>query len=230
MMRLGKKIFIGLFLLVLVLIIEKYTDIDLLIQDRAYDFMHHEWLIDEYTHDKLGIIFYKGIKYFDMILGILLFISFLLSFIIVDFKQIRKPVLVLLLSLTIVPFIIASAKEVTNVYCPKQLAMYDGDKPFVRIVDHYPADFKQDKPGRCFPAAHATAGFALMALYFCFNDKKAKIAGLSVGITLGWIAGLYQMFRGQHFFSHTVFSMIASFMIIMLIDYVINKRWRHETI
>ena len=230
MMKLGKKIFIGLFLLVLVLIIEKYTDIDLLIQDRAYDFMYHEWLIDEYKHDKLGIIFYKGIKYFDMVLGILLFISLLLSFIIIDFKQIRKPVLILLLSLAIVPFMIASAKEVTNVYCPKQLAMYDGVEPFVRIIDNYPVGFKQKRPGRCFPAAHATAGFALMALYFCFDDKKSKMMGLFTGASLGWIAGLYQMLRGQHFFSHTVFSMIASFMIIMLIDYVINKRWRYEIV
>ena len=43
------------------------------------------------------------------------------------------------------------------------------------------------------------------------------------GILLGLAAGFYQMLRGQHFLSHTLFSMIASFAVIITIDWFVSK-------
>lgn len=77
----------------------------------------------------------------------------------------------MLLSIIFVPALIAGAKYVTNVYCPYQLNIYNGLYPFVRILESYPADFIQPKPGRCFPAGHATAGFAFMALFSALTRR-----------------------------------------------------------
>ena len=122
-----------------------------------------------------------------------------------------------------IPALIAGAKYVTNVYCPYQLNIYNGLYPFVRILESYPADFIQPKPGRCFPAGHATAGFAFMALFFCFDTPWKRWLGLAVGLAVGWTAALYQMYRGQHFLSHSVFSMIAAFMVILLINEIVSR-------
>ena len=135
----------------------------------------------------------------------------------------RRPVLILLLSIVFVPLVVAGAKYFTNVYCPYQLNIYNGLYPFVRIIDNYPESFVQPKPGRCFPAGHATTGFAFMALYFVFDSRRGKILGLLAGILLGLAAGFYQMLRGQHFLSHTLFSMIASFAVIITIDWFVSK-------
>lgn len=220
------KLLIGFVLLIMILLIERFTYIDLEIQNKIYDFTYHDWFIDEYLHDKLGIIFYDGIKYFDMLLAIILLGIILLSFKFDSLEKIRKPALILLLSLIFVPLIISSMKQITNVYCPKDLAIYGGDKPFIRILEASP---KGMKIGKCFPAGHATSGFALMALFFCFEDKKSRLSGLAVGVSLGWITGMYQMLRGQHFFSHTIFTMIAAFMIISAIEFLLN-RWYKEKV
>lgn len=136
--------------------------------------------------------------------------------------------LILLLSIVFVPLVVAGAKYFTNVYCPYQLNIYNGLYPFVRIIDNYPESFVQPKPGRCFPAGHATTGFAFMALYFVFDSRRGKILGLLAGILLGLAAGFYQMLRGQHFLSHTLFSMIASFAVIITIDWFVSKNTKNK--
>lgn len=221
-MKLLLKLAIGFFILGLILLVEKYSDLDILLQNHFFNHDTNQWLINPARHKELSIFFYKGLKIFTLICGLLCLFYLFASFKITSFQKHRKPVLILLLSLIFVPLIVAGAKYITNIYCPYQLEIYNGINPFVRIIDNYPNDFIQLKPGRCFPAGHATAGFAFMALYYCFNDRRKKVAGLSFGILLGFTAGIYQMMRGQHFLSHTLFSMVASFLVIMIINQVIN--------
>ena len=129
----------------------------------------------------------------------------------------------MLLSFIIIPVLVAGAKYFTNVYCPYQLDIYNGLYPFVRVLESYPADFIQPKVGRCFPAGHATAGFAFLGLFYAFRKRSFKISGLCIGLILGWTAGIYQMLRGQHFLSHTLFSMIAALTLICIINKLVLK-------
>ena len=55
-----------------------------------------------------------------------------------------------------------------------------------------------------------------MALYFVFKGRRAKRAGLLFGLTLGWGLGVFQMLRGEHFLSHTIVSMLASWLVILI--------------
>ncbi len=206
---------IGTLLLALILIFEYYSDWDTRIQEFFFDRGQNRWIIDPERHKQLGIFFYSGLKNMLILIAAFCLARLLAS---IRFKQLRpnnKAYAILLLSIIFVPAIVAGAKYVTNVYCPYQLAIYNGQYPFVRILETYPDDFTQPKPGRCFPAGHATAGFALMALFYFFKTPRRRWLGLGLGLLLGWTAGIYQMLRGQHFLSHTLFSMVASFMVIM---------------
>ena len=229
-MKINKLFWLGLASLIAILLIEKYTDIDVIVQNYIYDFEKHEWPINDAEHKKLTIFFYDGLKYFLMAVALCCLISLATSIKCVNLRRYNHFCLMMLLSFIFVPVIIAGAKAYTNVYCPYQLDMYDGRFPFVRILDAYPADFVQPKVGKCFPAGHSTAGFAFLGLFFAFYRPAYRVAGLLGGLTLGWIAGIYQMLRGQHFLSHTVFSMVAALMLVYLLHFIvlsIEKRFTH---
>ena len=219
---------LGLILLITIVVGEYYYDYDLWVQNQFFNFDTKEWLISPAEHKHLSFIFYKGIKIFMIILGIILTAILALS---IKYQKLRKynqPNTILLLSMICVPSIISGLKHITNVYCPRQLEIYNGRFPFIKILESYPPDFNQDVPGLCFPAGHATAGFCFMALYYCFKTPRYRWLGLGIGLILGWTTGLYQMLRGQHFLSHTLFTMVASFMIITALD-IITRRYIYKT-
>lgn len=221
-MILAKHLGIGFLVLAAILAIETYTDIDLVIQNYFYDAPNRQWMINPEMHKHLTIFFYSGLKKLIAAAAIICVLSLVASFRYEAFKANRKSFVIMLLSIIFVPLIVAGAKYITNVYCPYQLDIYNGINPFVRVLSSYPQDFIQLKPGRCFPAGHSTAGFAFMALYYCFKNRRNRILGLILGIALGWTAGTYQMMRGQHFLSHTMFSMVSCFLVIMSINYFVN--------
>ncbi len=216
-MKFNKYFIYGLAALAAVLALESFTDLDILIQNKLYNSTRQEWNINPLQHKQLTIFFYDGLKRFLMFFAACCLLNILLSVKKISLRRYNHFCLTMLLSFAFVPAIVAGAKCFTNVYCPYQLDIYNGAYPFVRILESYPADFIQTKTGKCFPAGHATAGFAFMGLFYAFNKRAYRIAGLMVGLIMGWTAGIYQMFRGQHFLSHTLFSMIACFMVIMIV-------------
>lgn len=220
--RLAQQLFICFLALAAILVLEYYTDIDLWIQDLLYVSESRQWVVNPLLHQKLTWFFYKGPKFFYGAVCFSAVVYLLLSRRVKSLRRHNRSVWVLLLSLVLVPLIVASAKYFTNVYCPYQLNVYNGAYPFVRILEAYPADFVQLKNGRCFPAGHATVGFAFMALYFCFHDRLLKWCGVAFGLTLGWTTAVYQMFRGQHFLSHGLFTMVASLAVILLVNYAVR--------
>lgn len=223
MILLSKQLLLAFGFLFVVLFLEMFTDIDIYVQNFFYQADISQWLINPALHKDLNYIFYKGPKIFTAVIGGVLLIYLLSSIKWINLRAYNQPVLILLLSLILVPSIVASMKYFTNVYCPYQLNIYNGSFPFVRILENYPIDFVQIKSGRCFPAGHATVGFAYMSLFYCFHKLKYRILGLCFGCAMGIIVSLYQMYRGQHFLSHSLFSFIASFMVIMIINYLVQK-------
>ena len=217
MKKLITKLTIGFFLLAAVLLLEYFTDWDTDLQEYFFDRPHNRWLIYPELHKKLSVFFYKGIKTLLAVTALCCLARLALS---IRQKQLRpdnKPYWIMLLSIIFVPALIAGAKYVTNVYCPYQLNIYNGLYPFVRILESYPADFIQPKPGRCFPAGHPTGAFALMSLYYVFQTPRRKRNGLLFGFFLGCIASGYQMLRGEHFLSHCLISFFLAAALLPLI-------------
>lgn len=112
----------------------------------------------------------------------------------------------LLIILAIVPATIATLKGVTHVSCPNDLVIFNGDLPYLNLWQNIVAA----TPARCFPAAHASAGFSLYGLAFLPTLRKYRYQIVISVTVLGWIMGLYKMLFGDHFFSHTLVSMLLS--------------------
>jgi len=112
----------------------------------------------------------------------------------------------LLLVLAIVPATITTLKGVTHVSCPNDLVIFGGELPYLNLWQNMVAA----TPAKCFPAAHASAGFSLYGLAFLPTLKKHRYQILKIVTLLGWSMGLYKMLFGDHFFSHTLVSMLLS--------------------
>ena len=112
----------------------------------------------------------------------------------------------LLIIIAIVPASIATLKGFTHVSCPNDLVIFNGDLPYLNLWQNIVAA----TPARCFPAAHASAGFSLYGLAFLPTLKKYRYQIFTTVTVLGWTMGLYKMLFGDHFFSHTLVSMMLS--------------------
>lgn len=112
-------------------------------------------------------------------------------------RALTKLVISLLFSFAVV----ALLKRALPAECPWDLQQFGGDLPFIGVFSTRPATMHATQ---CFPAGHASVGYAWVALYFYFLPaglKKARF-GLVVGMLLGLVLGITQQLRGAHFFSH----------------------------
>jgi hypothetical protein len=108
--------------------------------------------------------------------------------------------------------IVGLLKAVTNIDCPWDLTAFGGRHPYLDLFSARPDDLPR---ARCFPAAHASSGYAFMALYFLAYERSRKLArfGLAAGLLLGLIFGVAQQSRGAHFISHDLWSALFGWMI-----------------
>lgn len=212
----NKQIFITFSLLIFVIVLFQFTNLDIFIQSYFYNFETKIWLIDK-DELILKLLLYDGLKNLLILfaVGILFTLIFFRKNRII--QEYKKGLLIVLLSAIFIPLIVGSLKAITNTPCPCNIVHFGGTYPDIKVFDSYPKDFIQTSKIKCWPAGHASGGFALMALFFLFktpsNRKKALIGGLIVGLSMG----TYKMLLGDHFFSHTIITMLISWIIILVI-------------
>lgn len=182
---------------------------DFYIQDFFYNRTTHTWFVDG-SDPFLKMIFYNGPKYIIVCFGVILLGCFLCRW-----KSHRqrtvsdKKMVVVLLSIIFIPTIIALFKELTYVHCPSRLHLYGGESDFRYFFDLISRFDSLDR-GKCFPAGHASGGFALMSLYIFGRTPAMQWVWMLMGFLVGWIMAFYQMAKGAHFLSHSCMTMLLS--------------------
>lgn len=217
----NSKIISVLFTLIISILLFEFSDVDIVLQDYLFNFRLSQWLINR-DDEVLKLLFYDGIKML-YILFTLLILSVLLLY---RKKTIisghKKGLIIVCLSLMFVPLAVGSLKAITNIPCPKNITHYGGYFPYVTLFKRYPPNFQQLNNIKCYPAGHASGGFALMSLFFLFKSKKNKVIALTSAITTGWVTGGYKMLIGDHFLSHTWITMVLAWLIILIIARFVN--------
>lgn len=219
-MHIKKQFFLTLASLLVVFFLFEFTPIDLMIEDSFYNSALNSWLLPRQKDAWTALVFYSGIKLSIIFFGLGMLLLYICSFR-SSAKRLqiyRKGLLILVLSLILVPSIIGALKTVSDVPCPCDIIRYGGEYPYFQVLDEKPVGIL--KQFRCFPAGHASGGFALMSLFFLFEQKRNRKIGLGLGLVLGWSMGLYKMFIGDHYLSHTLISMLLAWLIILLIHTV----------
>lgn len=121
----------------------------------------------------------------------------------------QKELSYLAITMLLVPTVVATLKGITHVSCPNHLTLFGGQMPYVSVWQ----SIQLGTSAKCFPAAHASSGFALYALAFVatLQNHRWKIACLVT--MLAWAMGGYKMAIGDHFFSHTLVAMLLAWTI-----------------
>lgn len=197
------------------------TDLDTRLQDRLFNFARGEWLVNRAAPGP-RLLFYSGPKWCLVVLGVTLIVMLLVPepkrprWLRLPWRDARLRVLAA--SLVAVPALIGLLKANSQLHCPWAIARYGGEHPYRRVFSTMTPEQARDC-GKCFPAGHASGGFALMALYFVL---RRRWLGLGLGLAAGWTMGLYQMLKGAHFLSHTVVTMLLAWLLIEAIAAVLR--------
>lgn len=102
--------------------------------------------------------------------------------------------------------VVSALKSLNHTSCPWELSEFGG---VAHYASHWRLLFASDGgTGRCFPAGHASAGFAFIGGYFAFRHAApARARAWLLGAVLaGLVLGLTQQLRGAHFMSHTLWT------------------------
>jgi len=227
-----KFIFFQILILILVIFIFEFFDLDIRFQNLFFNQTTKKWLLNKEENKILHLIFYDGIKILIILFGTINLGVFILSFFKAKLIKFRFESLYILLCLAIIPSVIALIKNYSNVYCPYELEIYNGDKPYIKTFEKMNALQKRKitDRGKGYPAGHASGGFALLCLFYVFKKRKHQIFGLVIGLTIGWIMGGYQVLRGAHFLSHNFMTwliaiILTHFIYILLTNYFFAKKY-----
>lgn len=213
---LNKQIAITAILLIVVIALFQFTELDIFVQNFFYNFDTKNWLLQK-EESVLRFMLYDGMK----ILLILFAVAILFSLIFLRknkfIQEYKKGLFIVLISAIFVPAIIGTLKAITNTPCPCNIVHFNGTYPEIKVFDSYPKDFVQTSKIKCWPAGHASGGFALMALFFLFKTPRNQKRALVGALVVGWSMGTYKMLLGDHFLSHTIITMIMAWLVILII-------------
>jgi len=135
----------------------------------------------------------------------------------------RRLLLFVVLAMALAPLTVTLLKQVTDRPCPWDLAEFSGALPHTRLFE---SRGEQHARGLCFPAGHASTGYALLALFFAAHHRRrvrlARIS-LSAGLAAGLLLGGGRIAQGAHFLSHVLWSGVVCWLVMVLL-YVLILR------
>ncbi|MBH1492087.1 phosphatase PAP2 family protein [Stenotrophomonas muris] len=118
-------------------------------------------------------------------------------------RTLRWALLYVVIGMALGTGVISLLKTLVPMECPWDLLRYGGHQPYIGLFTQRPAGMAAQA---CFPAGHASAGYAWLCLYYfaLLWRPSWRWAGLWIGLGTGLVFGIGQQLRGAHFLSHDV--------------------------
>lgn len=173
----------------------------------------NSWLAESFFH--------KGGRALSLLFALILLCLVIAS----HFNQIlradQKPLLYLLLAAAGGSLLISILKSSLAVSCPWEFSRYGGDLLYSNVIDQ----FVLRNGAGCFPAGHASAGYAWVACYFfgLHYQSPWRRLGLILPLLVGLVFGLVQQLRGAHFLSHDLWALAVCWFYSLLLFVVFFK-------
>jgi membrane-associated PAP2 superfamily phosphatase len=116
-------------------------------------------------------------------------------------RRLQLPATALLASL-----VVSLLKGASATSCPWDMAEFGG---VAQHLSHWIGWSVNDGGGgHCFPAGHATTGFAFVGGFFALRSHQPRLTRvwLLLALVAGFMLGAVQQLRGAHFMSHTLWT------------------------
>lgn len=185
----------------------EFTSLDLWLQDRFFDASTKRWMVDGRSAVP-RLVFYDGPKVFLgavalCLLGAILGpASWRRRLAERGWRASRLTLLAALTAAALIPIVVGKLKSTSGVFCPSELVRYGGAAPHLRPYSTEICELPER--GHCWPAGHASGGFALLSLLAIAEGPSRRRLVAAVAVLLGSGMGVYQMLKGAHFLSHTL--------------------------
>ena len=174
--------------------------------------MQHHWLWEGVLH--------KAVKQIQWLPALLLFamvvwpVGFMRQLLVIQRLQLACGTLLALA-------LISGMKLFSLTSCPLSLQEFGGAAIY---VSHWLWGAGDGGGGRCFPAGHASAGFAYIGGYVVFRQVLPKVARvwLATALLAGLVLGVAQQLRGAHFMSHTLWTAWLCWLVAVLLDAAVS--------
>lgn len=134
----------------------------------------------------------------------------------------RSLLLFVVLAMTLAPLTVTTLKQVTDRPCPWDLADFGGSVPYTHLFE---GREQPHAPGLCFPAGHASTGFALLAFYFvAWRERRRALAQVALigGAFAGLLLGLARVAQGAHFISHVLWSGLVCWLVMVALHALLH--------
>ncbi len=138
-----------------------------------------------------------------------------------DWARHRKSLCYLMLATAGSSLLVSVLKSSLAVSCPWEFARYGGSLSYNNVIEQI---VLHNGKG-CFPAGHASAGYAWMALYFFGLSYQSawRWFGLIIPLAAGVVFGIVQQIRGAHFISHDVWTLAVCWLFSVLLYVLMFK-------
>lgn len=176
--------------------------IDIWLASRFYAAEGYQWALRD--HWLTENILHKGARKLNYIFAVAVLVTTMHYLWLNKTKPaLTKAYLALTLSLISSFALVAYFKAITNIACPWSLALFGGTEPYIHLLQPRPSYLSYSQ---CFPAGHASVGYAWVALYYFFRYSRPeyRFIGLTAGLVGGLVLGVTQQLRGAHFMSHDI--------------------------
>ena len=188
---------------------------DFWLADRLYALEGHAWALQSgyITQDLLHAAGRQASKNAWFVLLLILVVSLFAP----AARSWRRPLVYLLLATLLSTAAVGMLKHWSNMDCPWDLLRYGGNHAYYGLFTQRPPALGQ---GRCFPAGHASAGYAWVALYFFFAAARPRWRwwGLGFGLVTGLVFGIAQQLRGAHFLSHDLWALMICWLLALTLS------------
>ena len=124
---------------------------------------------------------------------------------------------------TLVSLLVVSTLKLHSLTsCPWELHEFGGT---VAYVSHWAWGMRDGGSGGCFPAGHASAGFAFIGGFFALRHTLPRTARrwLAGALAAGLVLGLAQQVRGAHYMSHTLWTAWLCWASAALVDNIVGQ-------
>lgn len=200
-----------------------HYNIDFLLANQLFSLEGKHWTLKH--HLLTETVLHDGGRLLSETMGVIAISGFILCLLHPRLRHWRCATGYLVLSVLLSTVSVSVIKHSISMDCPWDLARYGGDLPFIGLFEARPAGLPDTA---CFPAGHASAGYAWIALYFFFQAiwPRGRWPGLATGLLMGLAFGFAQQLRGAHFLSHDLWTLMICWTISLLLAHVLL---RHST-
>jgi membrane-associated PAP2 superfamily phosphatase len=202
-------------LLGLMLVGMENTGADIAVSHWFYDAAAHTFPL-RYSF-LLDTMMHHWAKYSVILLTCMVGAGYAFTFVIPALRAQRRLLLFIVLAMTLAPLTVTLLKQVTDRPCPWDLAEFGGALPHTRLFE---SRGEVHARGQCFPAGHASTGFALLALFFAAHHRRRMQlarAALAAGIAAGLLLGVGRIAQGAHFLSHVLWAGLVCWLVMVVL-------------